>query len=635
MEEKQISDREAVARVLAGERDAYSVLVERYQRPLYRYALSFLRDAHAAQDILQEAFVSAYVKLSTLHDPEKFYPWIKRAVETRCLNRLTRETVLESDDDHPALFAALSDDAPTPDETLLRGERQNKVRQALDRLPFHLGETARLFFLESCPQKEIAQRLSVPLGTVKRRVYDAKIFLQKELMPYMNENELQAARPDDTFAKELREKIATIEHYKTSHGSTKGYGQTVRDTFSLIDGMADETAAREYEARLLHLVYYDESLSYEERCREIDSRDFIARAFKINDCSLLESLLTDRLNGWDISKEGSDAGIAELEAYIRRLRTLPESHIKHAVIGKLMLWGHFCSQLTVYKDFPMARAALRQVIAELSPHALLAEDSVYASDASSHRKPQWFPAVYILSASAEKALNLIERRGDTGDVPYKVRITSQALRKTGDNLRIVCQPGFSYYGLGIGWFSNADEAFSLEPLVAGWFFTDDFFPKNRTVGQRTVRESARGKRVVEEEVVSDSETINTPAGTFENCLHVRRRRQDSKRQFDTWFAEGVGLVRAVETSATGKEKTARVLEEYSLRGGQGFFPLALGNRWRYLSEGASEDFFARIEYETALEIGDTAYLTAVEEILDKNGDPTAYALTDEEGQILR
>lgn len=145
-----------------------------------------------------------------------------------------------------------------------------------------------------------------------------------------------------------------------------------------------------------------------------------------------------------------------------------------------------------------------------------------------------------------------------------------------------------------------------------------------------------------EQVVSDAETVTTPAGTFPDCLHIRRAVLSGSRTADVWFKRGVGIVRAVSEEFDHSDgdakvfaKSVSVLESYSVRGGDGYLPLALGNRWSYVGEGIPEDAVSRIEYEAALDVDDTVYLTVVEETLDPHGDPKEYALLDDNDEIIR
>src|SRR5437868_7486427 len=123
----EVSDGAAVRRVLDGDTEAFGILVERYRTELGRVAAGMLGDRDAADDVLQEAFISAYRSLGSCRDPEKFRTWFYSIVTNRCRDALRRK---------PAVDIATVDvaakeqaDAPVEDEELAA-----KLERAMARL---------------------------------------------------------------------------------------------------------------------------------------------------------------------------------------------------------------------------------------------------------------------------------------------------------------------------------------------------------------------------------------------------------------------------------------------------------------------------------------------------------------------
>jgi len=85
------SDEEAIRRVLAGDRDAFAVLVERYQGRAFRLAQRVLRSEEAARDAVQDAFLKAYSSLSRFQGRSSFYTWFYRLVMNQCLDARRRD----------------------------------------------------------------------------------------------------------------------------------------------------------------------------------------------------------------------------------------------------------------------------------------------------------------------------------------------------------------------------------------------------------------------------------------------------------------------------------------------------------------------------------------------------------------
>ncbi len=196
-----------VQRAATGNLDAFGELVRRFQDMAYGYAYSLLGDFHWAQDAAQEAFIEAYHQLPRLHDPEAFPGWFRRIVFKQC-DRITRarqgkiislETVKD-----------ISAPCPTPPQTAEQREIQDKVLAAIGSLPDHQRTVTTLFYINGYSQADIAQFLEVPKTTVKKRLFNAKNHMQKELVA-MVESELKKSRPDEQFTDRILRKITQIQ----------------------------------------------------------------------------------------------------------------------------------------------------------------------------------------------------------------------------------------------------------------------------------------------------------------------------------------------------------------------------------------------------------------------------------------
>src|SRR5215471_9130426 len=75
-----ISDADLVGSARNGDREAYNVLIQRYQKPMYALACVLISDRYEAEDITQEAFLRAWLNLDMLSDPGKFGPWVRRII---------------------------------------------------------------------------------------------------------------------------------------------------------------------------------------------------------------------------------------------------------------------------------------------------------------------------------------------------------------------------------------------------------------------------------------------------------------------------------------------------------------------------------------------------------------------------
>jgi RNA polymerase sigma factor (sigma-70 family) len=158
------------------ERDeALAKLIRQFEETAYRWAFEILRDRHSAQDVVQEAFIATYEHLDQLKDPAAFPAWFKRIVLTRC-NRLTRRKHVVVD----ALDESADTSQPDPSDEVEERESKERIEQALRRLPERERAVTELFYLDDYSQHEIAERLAIPVTTVKKRLQYARKHLRGE-----------------------------------------------------------------------------------------------------------------------------------------------------------------------------------------------------------------------------------------------------------------------------------------------------------------------------------------------------------------------------------------------------------------------------------------------------------------------
>jgi RNA polymerase sigma-70 factor (ECF subfamily) len=168
---------ELLARVRSGDRSAVAVLVARFQPRAVEFAAALLGDSHLAEDAVQNAFIKALGRLSDLREANAFPGWFRQIVRTEAL-ALTRRRSVEG----PGGGARDAPEAPV--HAAVRDEMCEVVRAALAALPPRGRETAQLFYLGELDCPEVARRLDVPIGTVKRRLHDARKKLRELLSGY-------------------------------------------------------------------------------------------------------------------------------------------------------------------------------------------------------------------------------------------------------------------------------------------------------------------------------------------------------------------------------------------------------------------------------------------------------------------
>ena len=164
---------------LAEKHQAFCELVSMFQDMAYACAYAVLGDFYLAEDAAQEAFISAWQKISQLQQPEAFPGWFRRIVLTEC-NRLTRGKRLPTIllDDGVNVAAAHTDSQ----KAVERDQLTRAVFTAIRKLPVNERIVVVLFYVEEHSQIDISAFLEVPLTTVAKRLYSARIRLRGILM---------------------------------------------------------------------------------------------------------------------------------------------------------------------------------------------------------------------------------------------------------------------------------------------------------------------------------------------------------------------------------------------------------------------------------------------------------------------
>ena len=156
------SDAEIVQEIVAGKQSAYAELVERYEYSVRAVAAEILGDLHSAEDVAQEAFLTAYVKLKTLRKPSAFGAWIFRTARRMAIRASRKAHKWESLDESTAMSEE-STDGRLDEEAL---ELMNLVA----RLPRHERRVVLLKHFGDRNVSEIARMTNRPVGTVTKQL---------------------------------------------------------------------------------------------------------------------------------------------------------------------------------------------------------------------------------------------------------------------------------------------------------------------------------------------------------------------------------------------------------------------------------------------------------------------------------
>ena len=161
-------DGDLVRQAMAGDPEAFGLLVTRYQKVMYTVALRMVGNAEDARDITQDAFVKAYKQLAAFDPHYRFFSWMYRIQLNECFNALRARRPFDSIGPDMATADA------TPFDATLQTERRGQVAAALEQLTPEYRAVVVLRHFAGQSYEEIAAALDIPEKTVKSRLYSAR-----------------------------------------------------------------------------------------------------------------------------------------------------------------------------------------------------------------------------------------------------------------------------------------------------------------------------------------------------------------------------------------------------------------------------------------------------------------------------
>ncbi len=174
-----LSDVELVELVLAGEQDAFEVLVERYKDAVQNLAYRMLGNVTEAEDVTQEVFVRAYTQLATYKPAHKFSTWLLSIASHLAIDQLRRRRFLALPLEDVPFLEWIADLGTGPEQSALQGEQQDEIQAYLQRLPSKYRAVILLRYWYDLSYEEIATALHLTPALVKARLHRARELLAR------------------------------------------------------------------------------------------------------------------------------------------------------------------------------------------------------------------------------------------------------------------------------------------------------------------------------------------------------------------------------------------------------------------------------------------------------------------------
>ncbi len=183
----KLSDAALVIRIKDDDSKALEEIVKRYSNKVYNLAFHLTRDASAAEEIMQEVFLTVIAKIATLTNEAYFATWLYRVTTNAAYGFLRKEKKFS---DQPSVDDMNQDQSPTydwstlPDDILLSEESSSVLRESIDSLPETMRTIVIMKDVDGFKNEEIAQSLGLSVPAVKSRLHRGRLILRRTLSDY-------------------------------------------------------------------------------------------------------------------------------------------------------------------------------------------------------------------------------------------------------------------------------------------------------------------------------------------------------------------------------------------------------------------------------------------------------------------
>lgn len=187
----QYSDQQLVERVQQGDKNAFNLLVMKYQNKVMSLIGRYVRNQADVQDVTQEAFIKAYRALANFRGDSAFYTWLYRIAVNTAKNHLTaqgRKAPGSDVDIEEAEYYEGSDalkEFASPERLLMKDQMSKVIFDTLETLPEELKIAISLRELDGMSYQDIANIMDCPVGTVRSRIFRAREAIDKQLQPLL------------------------------------------------------------------------------------------------------------------------------------------------------------------------------------------------------------------------------------------------------------------------------------------------------------------------------------------------------------------------------------------------------------------------------------------------------------------
>lgn len=180
----------AVEKALNGDKNAFERLYNLTSKGVYFTCRSFVSNESDIKDIMQETYLTAFQKLSTLNGRSKFQAWVNRIAANKCKNFLVKPADLSLENEIEEGFQPEDEQNILPEEYITDTEKRRMIMNIVrNALPPEQYQTIILFYFDEMSISDIAEIMGCPEGTVKFRLHAARTKIKREVLSYEEKND--------------------------------------------------------------------------------------------------------------------------------------------------------------------------------------------------------------------------------------------------------------------------------------------------------------------------------------------------------------------------------------------------------------------------------------------------------------
>lgn len=547
------ADKTVVMLVLSGNSEMYGDIVHRYKNIVFNAVYSMIKNHHTAEDLTQETFIDGYIKLKSLQDPCKIGTWLVKMAKNKARNHITRSSARFESELQDYLPDSISS---TPENFLIEQQERQALRNAIQQLPELNKTVTELYYFANFSQKEIAEKLNIPVGTVSRRLYDARLKLKKELENMDNNDNISV---NNDIEKQVAEKVEAIKNYYSLHNNSyDGFETELDKTVKFIDRLP--------ESKRKHAAYADVFYTASLQDEKHQERAFHEAELSENAQSMVNILIDKYIDFDEFESKINDT--------IPKIQKMPQNPDNNNAIGELLFWRGSRKFIKGWENADIDK---------------LNEAKIDFIDAEKNlaKINSYYPNAIAGIKAVDIELNDIDKH-----VKVKYGVTGEGYRYENGKLIYKYQPGFMS---GFSKNSHNNVFWYVSSL-----FDRTFFDENMEIGGKIIGTEDKYKnKSSTHTLISKNEKVTVLAGTFTDCMHINLQGiWYDNYNAEVYYAKGVGLVKAEFTEGDTVENYE--LSEYKINDGNvgsEYFPFAVGNTWKYLNTNLSPMYWQTVEYE--------------------------------------